>query len=94
MREVAFAALGSWLYIAVVVILAPLIGSVGAIFLVGYFAVATVDLWRCWASVKGQKATPLELAVAVLALFPIGSLLWLPWDVASLITDRRPDGWA
>lgn len=93
MREVAFAIVGSWLYAGIIAVLEPFIGPAGATFLFGYFVVAIVDLWRCWASVRGVAANPLELTVAVLLLFPIGSLLWLPWDVARLLHPRS-NRWA
>lgn len=82
MTEVGFALIGAILYAVLGALLLPFVGPHWLGFLVGYMVVATVDLWRCWRSTPWRRihATTLEMTVAALFLFPLGSLLWLPWD--------------
>jgi hypothetical protein len=81
-KEVGFALIGACVYAALLWLLGPHVGHFLIAFLFGYCLVATVDLWRCWRSVHldRARATTLELAYAAVLLFPLGSLLWLPWD--------------
>lgn len=87
MTEAGLALIGAWLYAALLLAVEPFLGISAVSFILGYMAVAVVDLWRCWRSVAWRHtgAPLLEMALAVLVLFPIGSLLWLPWDVKRVI---------
>jgi hypothetical protein len=79
--EALFSLIGSWLYSLILILLEPRVPSAVFAFAIGYLFVALVDLWRCWRCVQWRRCSLLELIIAVLITFPIGSALWLPWDI-------------
>lgn len=82
MKEFGFALVGAAVYAILLWLIGPVVGRFLAAFLFGYCIVAVMDLWRCWRSVHVDRAraSRLELLYAAVILFPLGSLLWLPWD--------------
>lgn len=89
MVEAALTAIGLWIYAVLLYVASLFTGTTVLSFLLGYLLYATIDLWRCWRSVDWRNASPIERALAVLLLFPIGSLFWMPWDLQRLFNRLR-----